>query len=276
MFLKMPANLPEIQRWMQAVIAGESESAQTPSSKIDDVILPSSQMTSSDRLAIYQRAYLARLIECICAEYPMLCRALGQELFDDFATSYLVQHPSASYTLSELGEQFPDHLRQMSPPESVQRDWYDAIIELARLEWTTAEVFNGPGTEQSPTLNVRQLVPDAWDTLALTLAPCVRLIEFHYPVHEYYRALRTDADTAPPKATPTLLVVSRLDYTVRHHAVNPSLFALLRSLQTQSNLMTAISAAAEHGGEDPDQFASQLHTWFAWLAQERLVQFTAT
>ena len=271
----MPAKLPEIQRWMQAAIAGESNS-QTATSTIDDVILPSSQMTSSDRLAIYQRAYLARLIECMRAEYPMLCRALGQELFDDFATSYLVQHPSASYTLAELGEQFPDHLGQMSPPESVSKDCYDAIIELARLEWTTAEVFNGPGTEQSPPLDARQLVPDAWDTLALSLAPSVRLIEFHCPVHEYYRALRTDADAAPPKPAQTFLVVSRLDYTVRHHAVNEALFALLQSLQTQSNLMTAISAAAGQGGEDPDRFASQLHTWFAWMAQERLVHFTAT
>jgi hypothetical protein len=272
---KMPAKLPEIQRWMQAAIAGENES-QTTISTIEDVILPSSQMTSSDRLAIYQRAYLARLIECMRAEYPMLCRALGQELFDDFATSYLVQHPSASYTLAELGEQFADHLGQMSPPESVSKDCYGAIIELARLEWTTAEVFNGPGTERSPPLNACQLVPDAWDTLALSLAPSVRLIQFHCPVHEYYRALRTDADAAPPKPAQTFLVVSRLDYTVRHHAVNESLFALLQSLQTQSNLMTAISAAAEQGGEDPDRFASQLHTWFAWIAQERLVHLTTT
>ena len=271
----MYGQLPEIQRWMQAAIAGESVPVQNCSSTIDEIILPSSQMTSSDRLAIYQRAYLTRLIECLRAEFPMLCRAFGQELFDDFATSYLVQHPSASYTLAELGKQFSDHLSQMASQERVPREWYDAIIELAQLEWMTAEVFNGLGTEQLPPLDFQQLVPDAWDTLALSLAPCVRLIEFQYPVHAYYRSLRTDADAAPPKSVQTFLVISRLDYTVRHHAVNESLFTLLRSLQTQSNLMTAISAAAAQGGEYPDRFASQLHTWFAWIAQERLVHLTA-
>ena len=115
-------------------------------------------------------------------------------------------------------------------------------------------------------------MPEAWDSLSLSLAPGVRLLELRYPVHEYYRTLRAGGDATPPDARPTLLVVSRLDYTVHHNAVSEPQFVLLKALEQGTSLSAAIATASGHFSGDLDLFAAQLHGWFAWFAAERLLQ----
>ena len=259
------SDLSDTQRWMQSAIVGPN-----PAHSAADVILPSSQMTGEERLAIYQRAYLARLVECLRAEFPMVCRALGQELFDEFAAAYLATHPSTSYTLADLGREFADYLAATHPRDETSAAWPEVLVDLATLEGITNEVFNGPGIEHDPQLDIGALAPETWDSRALSLAPCVRLLELRYPVHDYYRNLRTSADTPPPAAARTLLVVSRLDYSVRHHVASEPQFALLSALARGENLGDAIAAASNHF-ESVDELAARLHGWFEWLAIERLV-----
>jgi hypothetical protein len=265
----MPIPLADIQRWMQSAIGGEPVTPANPLGATADVILPSSQMTGEERLAVYQHAYLARLVECLRAEFPMLCRALGQDLFDEFAAGYLVCYPSTSYTLMDLGRQFPEYLAETAPPDAAT-SWYELLVDLATLECTTSEVFHGPGVEQEPSaLAIAPLVLS--DSLTLSLAPCVRLLELQYPVHDYYRKLRENRETSPPAAARTLLVVSRLDYTVRHHAVNESQFAILRAFERGEKLTDAIAAAASQTGQDVEQLATLLYDWFVWFAAERFL-----
>lgn len=251
---------------MHAAIAGEPHPAA-------DNILPSSQMTADERLAVYQRAYLARLVECLRAEFPMLCRALGQELFDAFATGYLVQHPSTSYTLADLGQKLPDYLRSTHPRDETCA-WYEALAELAELEWVTNEVFNGSGVEQDPAIDVAMFAPETWNSLRVTLAPCVRLLELDYPIHDYYQRLHSNSDTTPPMAETTFLVVSRRDYTVRHRAVGKLEFKLLRSLQCGSSIEQSIAAVIDTTTSDVDEQVAQFHTAFSLFAAERFVRVT--
>ena len=76
--------------------------------EIESVIERSSHQTSVERLEIYAGAYYARLLECLRAEYPIMAEAMGTELFDEFAVEYLQHYPSHSYTLNDLGSQFPE------------------------------------------------------------------------------------------------------------------------------------------------------------------------
>ena len=251
---------------MQQAIMGAAAGAPA-----NEVVLPSSQMSGEERLAIYQRAYLARLIECLRAEYPQTCRALGESLFDSFAAGYLAKHPSTSYTLEDLGRNFPAYLADSAAHESSAAEWRHLLVDLATLEWTTADVFNGPGVEHQPPLDPAQLAPEAWDTLHISLAPCVRLLDLQYPVHKYYRRLRDQAESPPPAAARTRLIVSRLDYTVRHHAVSEPQSDILRGIERGDALSTALAAAANCFSGDLDQFAAELHGWFVWFAAERLL-----
>src|SRR5258707_1575006 len=155
--------LGQLQRWMQAAImhpAGIAEgiaSAEARSyidvgpDEAERVVTRSRAMTALERLAIYAYAYSARLVECLSEEFPVLKHALGEEVFDAFAVEYLERYPSRSYTLFQLGVNFPRFLAETRPDreadEGVAAEWPDFLIDLATLERTFSEVFDGPGVE---------------------------------------------------------------------------------------------------------------------------------
>ena len=120
----------------------------------DDLILPSRQQSSEQRLEIYSHAYYARLAECLCEMFPVLVATLGRDEFLPFANCYLDRFPPSSYTLNDLADHFPDYLAETRPADVPLPDWPEFLIELAQLELTIEQVFDGPGTEDVPPLDV--------------------------------------------------------------------------------------------------------------------------
>ncbi len=119
--------LEQIQRWMQSVLmhpGGVAEGMQSeaarehidlPPGEIEQVVGRSAALDGLERLEIYARAYYARLVECMEAEFPILARAVGEELFREFAVGYLECYPSRSYTLNHLGGRFAEYLAETFP-----------------------------------------------------------------------------------------------------------------------------------------------------------------
>lgn len=285
-----PHNLGQIQRWLQAVIMHpggvgegiESEAAQqevtlTPD-EVERLILPSRQLSSLERLGIYANAYYARLIECFHEEFPALLHALGEETFDAFVFGYLQSYPSRSYTLAQLSADFPSFLAQTRPADdatgggdsdvgqdTAESDWADFLVDLATLERAYSEVFDGPGDEHEPGLDVHALAAIAPDRLAdvvLLPAASLRLLTLRSPVHEYISGIRHHADPLPPPAQPTWLALWRRDYTVRREAITECQHALLEAILAGRPLGEAIAAAA-NVADDPDSLAGQLNAWFS-------------
>lgn len=235
--------LSDLQRWMQSVITapgGVAAGIQSPSAReiidispqeVERVIRPSSQLDSLGRLHVYGQAYFARLIECLEGEFPAVKHVLGEETFRSFALSYLHERPSTSYTLSELGRQYPDFLKTTRPADLAVGSWADFLIDLAHLEWTYSQVFNGPGTEQIKTLqpeNLQGIGPEIWPRCRLKPIGCLRLEEYRFPVHEYASAVRNEQNPEGfPAAEPTWLIITRRDYIVRRTSVSEAEFAVL-------------------------------------------------
>ena len=198
------ANLAQIQRWMQSVIrhpGGVSEALDSPQSRehldvgpaeLESVVRRSQAMTSAERLEIYVNAYHERLLECLREEFPATRHALGPELFEALAFGYLQKHPSQSYTLGQLGTQFPSYLAEsrlhaQAAPADAPPTWPGFVIELATLERSLRDVFDGPGTEKCVPLDPRQLAElAAGGDVRLVAAPCLRLQQFDHPVDAYW------------------------------------------------------------------------------------------
>src|SRR5690349_9859437 len=140
-------DLAQIQRWMQAVLthpAGAADGVASAAARqeidvapeeAERVVNPSRALSGLERLAIYNRAYYARLLDCLRESYPVLFHALGEDAFGAFALDYLQKYPSRSYTLSDLGANFPHYLRESRPPDDPSPSWPDFVIDLATLEW---------------------------------------------------------------------------------------------------------------------------------------------
>ncbi len=230
--------LAQIQAWMQSVIMNPSgvldgiasadarAHIDVSAEQIESVIGPSSHQSSVERLEIYAGAYYARLLECLQAEYPVMAQAMGSELFDEFAVGYLQHYPPHSYTLNELGAHFATYLSETRPTSADEdNSWLDFLVDLAKLEWCFAEVFDGPGAEHQPLLGPDQLQaisPDVWPLARLVSVPCLRVLKLDFPVQAYYRAIRDRAEAIPPERAPTWLAISRRNYVVRHYPLAPS------------------------------------------------------
>jgi len=287
--MKRPGESPSlvrVQRWMQAVIMhpdGVEAGIDSPVARAEidvvhknaEAVIPRSQrQTSIERLQIYANAYYARLLEVLSAEFPALTQAVGEEVFQGFAFGYLQDHPSQSYTLSDLGSHFPDYLSETRPPREADEDspdWADFLVDLARLERIYSEVFDGPGVEGQRLLQSEDIAAIAsateWSNARLVPVPCLRLLCFQFPVHEYVTAVRHDEQLQLPEPSPTRLVVTRRDFIVRRVAVDQSEFAALSSLVAGGTIAECLVAAEAEWSGQPDELAAEVRRWFRdWSA----------
>ena len=270
-------SLKTIQSWMQNVIthpdgivAGvcsndAQELIEVSEEGLESVIGPSKSLGSSERLAVYGNAYFARLLECLAEEFSATAFALGRETFNAFAFGYLQTFPSRSYTLGDLGARFADYLRETRPADLPEPAWPDFLIDLATLERTYADVFDGPGVEGEPLLDAAMLkaipesrIPD----VVFEPVPCLRMRRFRYAVHEYATAVRKQLEPEVPEPQDTYLIVTRRDFVVRRGAVSRAEFLLLDALSQGHPLGIAIETAASDGDIDFELFASKLPELF--------------
>lgn len=271
-------NLDQLQRWMQTVIswpagveagiASEAAQAKIPldSNELEMVVTASSKQTSLERIGIYANAYYARLLECLSEEYPALVGAMGETAFGAFSMEYLQKYHPTSYTLSDLGAHFPQFLRETKPKtEENEVDWTELLIEIATLERVYSEVFDGPGIEQQELLTeetLNAIEPEEWPGISLKMAPCFRLKQFQFPVHEYISQVRKGNTPAIPEQQVTHLAITRRNYIVRREIISQAEFFLLSKLQQGLNVGDAITLFAESDLMTPEDLGLKLHEWF--------------
>lgn len=291
-----PHRLDVVQRWFQTVITDdggvqegmESSDAQKliplARGQLEQVIRRSSNLRAEERLSIYANAYYARLVECLAECFPVLKKAVGNEIFESFAVEYLQHHPPQSYTLDKLGEHFsrfleetrPDLSQEGKPPE--KPNWPDFLIDLCRLEWTIAKVFDGPGIEDKAILtaaDLQDLAPERFGEARLIPVVCLRLLTFRYPVNSYYTAARRcGKDEEPPIPPPGAqhVAITRYDYIVRRFELTYPQKVLLETLRSGKSVAEAIAVAANASEREDDELAEQLHSWFSFWTSERFFQ----
>jgi hypothetical protein len=279
--IRPPApGLGQLQRWMHAaithpadVVAGlESDEARrhidVGADRADEVLTRSRALTAVQRLAIYSSSYYARLLECLREEFPVLKHALGEEAFDAFAVGYLQNYPPRSYTLARLGADFPRYLAETQPEKEDATggpDWPDFLIDLATLERTFGEVFDGPGVEGQSLLDAEALSAfpaERWPEARLTPAPCLRLLALRFPAGDYYVAVRRGEQPDFPEPAETHLAVTRRRYVCRHYPLLRVEHAVLGALIAGRTVGEAIVVAAQAAGPDLDALAASLQAWF--------------
>jgi Putative DNA-binding domain len=270
---------------------------------VEQVIERSEAQTSVERLSIYANAYYARLLECLGEEFPVLRQTLGEETFNGFAFGYLQSYPSQSYTLGKLGENFARYLTETRPAETdnfdlpaepdsgtlpaepdsgdvpaepdsgdVPANWPEFLIDLAMLEWTFSQVFDGPGVEHETLLTSEQLQAidaEQWPAARLEVVPCLKLLALRFPVNAYYTAMRRDESPPIPGPGASWVAITRREYIVRRHELNLRQFELLSALAAGETIGAAIERAAAVPGASVEQFIVELGDWFReWAASD--------
>lgn len=256
--------LQSVQRWMQDALVFPRRS---DPGEADRLLLSSARLSGADGLAVYQRGYFRRIASCMREQFPALCHALGEALFDDFVADYVREKPPASHTLHDLGRRFPAFLEDSRPdrdaPACEREGWIDFMVDLGRFERQAFAMFDSPGHEGKPFAD--SSTPDE----RLRLQPCFALGAFRYPVAAYYHSVRQREEAAPPAAEPSFVALVRADYVTRTVPLAEPHHVFLKAMADGGGVEDGVRAAARHLSVPPDSVraswrAARRQRWLDW------------
>jgi hypothetical protein len=244
-------------------------------------IKPNDRLTSFERLEIYNRQYWFRVLSSMIEDFPGLRAVLGDKRFEAMSKAYLVDCPSQSFTLRNLGARLEAWLRKhpkwAGPKQTL-------AIDIARLEWADIEAFDG---KAEPALRPEDLPAEAGAKLKLKLQPYVRLLDFQYPVDDLLLEVRKEYEdtdfasnafqerhkrkrvqaVASLKPAEIFLAVHRIDDSVYFRRIAREEFAILSALRDGKALGRAIESAFRKSWVPVPERAGMVQAWFQnWAA----------
>lgn len=246
-------------------------------------IKPNDQLSSFDRLEIYNQQYWWRLLENFSEDFRGLCAVIGQEKFYALSVAYLEECGSTSWTLRNLGQHLEAFLRKhpkLTAPHT------ELALDMARLEWARAVAFDEPGDPPPDTQEIAQIPPHK---LKLRLQPYLVLLKMRHETDKLYlrfkkrdqtaaestasnavnaapRRRREMRITAKPARKPVHLVVHRLQNTIFYKRVTAEAFKMLTNLQAGKTLEAACGGAFVGSAFTPERAAALIREWFGdWM-----------
>jgi Putative DNA-binding domain len=242
-------------------------------------IKPNSQLTSSERLEIYNRQYWFRVIAAVSEDFPALNAVLGRETFDSLVLAYLRENPSTSFSLRNLGARLPAWL---SSYPKLAGPKHALAVDVARLEWAYIEAFDGASLAP---LGRQDLAGFGSDS-TLRLQPHLQLLDLQYPVDEVVLAVRkvtpeidivsnavSERRQSSERVLPEVsrssvyLAVHRFDDSVYYRRIEREEFLLLADLRDGDSIATAIERAFEGSNIGLDLQAAKIQEYFSHASE---------
>lgn len=282
--------LADLQRTMAAAVMQpltpeENMRSQTPDGRsmttvAESFIAPNSQLSSFERLEIYNRQYWFRVLGALAEDFPALRSVVGARAFEALSVAYLTAHPSRSFSLRNLGSKLADWLAA-NPQVGGRR--HRLALDVARIEWAFVEVFDS--AERTP-LTLDQIATlDAGSRLALQ--PHLQLIALSYPADDLVLGMHDrekrqtseagvqldeDADPAPAKLPrlrrrPTWLAAHRVDFSVYYLRLKREEFLTLAAIRQGLPLADALETGFVGSRIPPSHRPQLVREWFANWAQ---------
>jgi hypothetical protein len=266
-------SLDQFQNWMQAVIlhSGNDDQALAspqaekfiPEKIARNFILPSRNLTELERIGIYRRMYIYRLVEVLENDYTSVAHFLGDEKFYELVCDFLQAHPSRSYSLNPIGDNFPEFIRNN---QQIKRR--DFLYQLASLELAISKVFD---VEQCPVLTkemIATLTPEQWETARLKFSNAFQLLEFSYPVNEYFQSVLDNDHNHNTRKKSNYLAVFRQNYTVWRLPLERPAYLMLKALYQGKSLIDAIDETVNQLPKNNKKWQQQVFGWFQeWVSE---------
>jgi hypothetical protein len=144
-----------------------------------------------DRLRVYTQGYGSRLVEALGITYPALKSVLGEAEFERAMQSYITSVPSHVYSVRRYGERVAEFVAHGRAEPSAR-----VLSDLARWEWTLAEVFDAPDDAPAGAAQIAGLSAEAWADVSFVLRSSLRRTATMSNAVDWWRSLE-DPDSTP-------------------------------------------------------------------------------
>jgi Putative DNA-binding domain len=281
--------LDRIQRTMfdairQPLTAGEGMRQRTHDGRslrviAKEIIKPNDRLTSFERLEIYNRQYWFRILAALSEDFPGLRAIVGERRFEKLAIAYLLDCPSRSFTMRNLGSRLEEWLR--AHPEQIAK--FESIaLDMVRLEWAEIEAFDEAAKPKSTEAELPGLGPDP----KFELQPYVRLLDLSYPVDDLLIRVRNEEQETGmvsnavterirsrarrrrlPKPERIFLAVHRAENSVYFKRIDQEAYTILCALRDGKRLSDAVDAV-DWSGRPPEEASAHVQQWFAYWSTQ--------
>ena len=172
-------SLTRIQDDMQAfLLRGDRD--------VEAQVVGTQRVPVETRLGIYRHAYAARLVDALRANYPAMAKLLGEAQFDELGHAYVASHDSHSFSVRQYGNEFSSAMPT------------DFLQELARWEWTIADVFDAADAAPVTAASLVGIAPEEWSDLGFSFHPSTRPLTLATNAPQVWKALTDDAGPPAP------------------------------------------------------------------------------
>ncbi|MXV13889.1 HvfC/BufC N-terminal domain-containing protein [Hufsiella ginkgonis] len=240
------------------------------------VVVGSRGIPAYSRLHVYTSGYVARLKECLSADFPILKKFLGDEVFDRFVSATLMFSPSRSYSLYDLGLNFLRFLENTRPRRTDMSPEQQVLLELplaiARVERARQEVQRAPGTEKIPLplISAADLMfQDAG--LKLVLPASVKVFQLNFTLKDMLVKLQNDQPFELPAAQTSYMAVVRADYRLYLHELEAWQFHFLTATEHHVNFYEAARDTAAKVQRPSGELLADLWIWLSIAVAQRLL-----
>ena len=168
--------LQELQRAFQARVLLHQEGIEAELNHQGDIDF-------EPRLDTYVEGYRTRLVEALGATYPVVQKTLGSEEFARQMRDYIDSTHSKHYSVREYGADIAQWIKSRCDYGQSKE-----LSELARWEWTLADVFDAHDDQSLEISALASVPPATWPGLSFTLRACVRRFETQSNIVQWWRA----------------------------------------------------------------------------------------
>lgn len=189
------------------------------------------------RFAVYRNNVTVALCDALRASFPVLCKLLGDQNFDQLAPIFARAHPPSSPLMMRYGAEMPSFLQSFAPLAHI-----GYLPDIARLELAMRQAYHAADAIPLDPAALAALPPEQLMASTLTLAPAVQVLKSDWPLFDIWRY--NMVESAPkPQAVPQSVLITRAEFDPTPHALDPAQLAWMRAIQDGKRIEAAQDAA---------------------------------
>ncbi|RKF16449.1 DUF2063 domain-containing protein [Roseovarius spongiae] len=190
------------------------------------------------RFDVYRNNVAVGLTEVLETGFPVIRKLIGEDRFSAVCGVFLRQSPPASPILSRYGDGFPAFLAGFEPLAHLRY-----LADVAALELAIRQSYHAADALPILPESLSAVPPERVDDLRLGLAPALRVVRSHWPIHDIW-SYNTVENAPKPAPVAQDVLITRPEFDPAPQVLPPGGAGFIAALQQGATLGTAAEQAA--------------------------------